>query len=233
VTALLKTKRTTDETEVAGVHAQLDLSGALYLSEERVLLVADLHLEKGSSLARRGMFLPPYDTRETLMTLREVVARFDPQAVMALGDSFHVVDGPERLGTEERDMLAAVQAGRDWLWITGNHDNELPPSIGGSVVTELKLGNLVLRHEPLAGAAGEIAGHLHPVGKVAMRGRSVRRRCFVVDGNRCVMPAFGALAGGLNACDVAFKPLFPNGFTAHLIGTGRIYAIGRGMLCRD
>jgi uncharacterized protein len=91
----------------------------------------------------------------------------------------------------------------------------------------------VLRHEPLMGATGEIAGHLHPVGKVAMRGRSVRRRCFVVDGNRCVMPAFGALAGGLNACDAAFKPLFPNGFTAHVIGTGRIYAIGRAMLCRD
>jgi uncharacterized protein len=233
VTALLKFNKTTGETEIAGTHIQLDLSGTLYLPDHQVLLVADLHLEKGSSLARRGMFLPPYDTREKLAALREVIARFAPRSVIALGDSFHDTDGPERLGTEERDTLAGVQAGRDWLWITGNHDRALPPSIGGSVASELKLGDLVLRHEPLMGATGEIAGHLHPVGKVAMRGRSVRRRCFVVDGNRCVMPAFGALAGGLNACDAAFKPLFPNGFTAHVIGTGRIYAIGRAMLCRD
>jgi uncharacterized protein len=80
-----------------------------------VLLVADLHLEKGSSLARRGMFLPPYDTRETLAALREVIARFAPRSVIALGDSFHDTDGPERLGTEERDTLAGVQVGRDWL----------------------------------------------------------------------------------------------------------------------
>jgi uncharacterized protein len=233
VTALLKKKQTTNELAIAGVTAEFDLSGALHLPDHGALLVADLHLEKGSSLARRGVFLPPYDTRETLAALREVVLRFQPRVIVALGDSFHDVDGPERLGSEEREALAEVQAGREWIWVTGNHDHSLPPSIGGSVTAEMRIGTLTLRHEPEAGADGEIAGHLHPVGKVAMRGRSVRRRCFVTDGQRCVMPAFGAFAGGLNACDDAFKPLFPNGFIAHLIGTGRIYAIGRPMLCRD
>jgi DNA ligase-associated metallophosphoesterase len=233
VTALLKKNHTTNELAIAGVAAEFDLSGALLLPEHGALLVADLHLEKGSSLARRGIFLPPYDTRETLAALREVIRRFQPRLVVALGDSFHDTDGPERLGSEEREALAEVQAGRDWIWVTGNHDRTLPPSIGGSVTAEIGLGRLMLRHEPEAGADAEIAGHLHPVGKVAMRGRSVRRRCFLTDGRRCVMPAFGAFAGGLNACDDAFKPLFPNGFTAHLIGTGRIYAIGRPMLCRD
>jgi uncharacterized protein len=233
VTALLKNKQTTHEIGLAGRTAVLDLTGAMYLPEDDALLVADLHFEKGSSFARRGMMLPPYDTRETLIALSEAVQRYAPRVVIALGDSFHDIGGPDRLGDEERATLAQVQAGRDWIWVTGNHDRILPGSIGGQVVEEMDLGPLALRHEPAAGAQTEIAGHLHPVGKVVMRGRSTRRRCFLTDGTRCVMPALGAYAGGLNACDAAFKPLFPKGFTAHLIGSERIFAIARTMLCRD
>jgi len=233
VTALLKNKQTAHEIELKGQAAVLDLTGAMYLPEPDMLLVADLHFEKGSSFARRGMMLPPYDTRETLVALSDAVSRFDPRAVVALGDSFHDIGGPDRLGDEERATLERVQAGREWIWVTGNHDRILPESIGGEVVEEMTVGSLTLRHEPVAGEQAEIAGHLHPVGKVVMRGRSTRRRCFLTDGARCVMPALGAYAGGLNACDAAFKPLFPNGFTAHLIGTERIFAIAKSMLCRD
>jgi len=179
------------------------------------------------------MMLPPYDTRETLVALCDAVFRFDPKTVIALGDSFHDIGGPERLGDEERATLTDVQKGRDWIWVTGNHDRVLPDSIGGQVVEEMSLGSLTLRHEPAAGEQAEIAGHLHPVGKVVMRGRATRRRCFLTDGSRCIMPALGAYAGGLNACDAAFKPLFPKGFTAHLIGSERIFAIAKSMLCRD
>jgi hypothetical protein len=233
----LKNKQETPGLQLAGMTAVPDMSGALLLPEVGALLVADLHLEKGSSFARRGMFLPPYDTRETLAVLAEVVERLDPRTVIALGDSFHDVGGPERLGEDERASLEAIQAGRSWVWVTGNHDRVLPHTLGGEVVPEMTLGSLTLRHEPVAGGARqavrEVAGHLHPVGKVVMRGRSTRRRCFLTDGERCVMPAFGAYAGGLNACDAAFKPLFPNGFTAYLIGTERIFAIAKSMLCRD
>ena len=233
MTALLKNKQPTAEIALGGRRAVLDLTGALYLPEEDALLVADLHFEKGSAFARRGLMLPPYDTRETLMALSDAVFRFDPKTVIALGDSFHDIGGPDRLGDEERGTLSKVQAGRDWIWVTGNHDRILPDSIGGQVVEEMTLGSLTLRHEPLAGEQAEVAGHLHPVGKVVMRGRATRRRCFLTDGKRCVMPALGAYAGGLNACDAAFKPLFANGFTAHLIGTERIFAIAKAMLCRD
>jgi len=233
VTALRKNKQTTHEIGLAGQAALLDLSGAMYLPSHDALLVADLHFEKGSSFARRGMMLPPYDTRETLGALVDVVARLDPRVVVALGDSFHDIGGPERLGGEERSTLAEIQTGREWIWVTGNHDRVLPDSIGGLVVEELRMGALTLRHEPLPGRQQEVAGHLHPVGKVVMRGRATRRRCFMTDGERCVMPAFGAYAGGLNACDGVFKPLFPGGFTAHLIGIERIFAIAKAMLCRD
>lgn len=233
MTALRKTKRTNHEIELAGQLVLLDLSGGLYLPAHDALLVADLHFEKGSSFARRGMMLPPYDTRETLNVLSDVVSRFNPRIVVALGDSFHDIGGPERLGDEERSVLSSVQSGREWIWVTGNHDRILPESIGGQVVEEMTIGALTLRHEPVAGEQAEVAGHLHPVGKVVMRGRATRRRCFLTDGTRCIMPALGAYAGGLNACDAAFTPLFPNGFTAHLIGTERIFAIAKAMLCRD
>jgi uncharacterized protein len=233
VTALLKNKQTTSELTLHGLAGVLDLTGAMYLPDEDTLLVADLHLEKGSSFARRGMLLPPYDTRETLNALADAISRYNPRAVVALGDSFHDIDGPDRLGQDERAALAQVQAGRDWIWVTGNHDRILPDTIGGQVVDEMALGPLTLRHEPKVGARAEVAGHLHPVGKVVMRGRSTRRRCFLTDGNRCIMPALGAYAGGLNACDAAFRPLFPKGFTAHLIGAERIFTIAKSMLCRD
>lgn len=233
MTALAKLKVTTMEIEVGGLAATLDLSGALYLADEDTLLVADLHLEKGSSFAERGQFLPPYDTRETLAALRDVVSRFAPRRVVALGDSFHDLRGPDRLDPSARAAVAALQGGREWIWVTGNHDRFLPDHLGGEVAADVRVGAVTLRHEPAAAPAAEIAGHLHPVGKVVLRGRAVRRRCFVTDGRRCVMPAFGAYAGGLNACDAAFKPLFPDGFTAHLMGDGRIFAIGRAMLCRD
>ena len=233
MSALAKLKATTSEVAVCGAAATLDISGALYLVDADALVVADLHLEKGSSFAERGQMLPPYDTRATLLALAGAVARFRPRLVIALGDSFHDVRGPDRLDRSDRDAVAALQAGREWVWVTGNHDHSLPDHIGGTIVSELELTGLTLRHEPHAGAEAELAGHLHPVGKVAMRGRSVRRRCFVSDGVRCLMPAFGAYAGGLNVCDAVFKPLFPQGFTAHLIGDGRLFAIGRAMLCRD
>jgi DNA ligase-associated metallophosphoesterase len=233
VTALPQLKTMTSEIAVADVAAVLDLSGAMYLPDHDALIVADLHFEKGSSFARRGSLLPPYDTRETMGPLALAIERYRPAAVIALGDSFHDLDGPDRLVEDDRAALARLQAGRNWIWITGNHDRTLPPSIGGEVVEALELGGLTLRHQPAAAPARELAGHLHPVGKVVMRGRAVRRRCFVTDGERCILPALGAYAGGLNACDAAIRSLFRDGFTAHLIGEGRIFAIGHSILCRD
>jgi uncharacterized protein len=224
---------TTAEIALGGVACALDLSGALYMPDEAMLIIADLHLEKGSSLARRGSMLPPYDTRTTLLALGGVIGRYHPRRVVALGDSFHDVGGPDRLDGGDAEGLAALQIGREWVWIAGNHDPFLPEALGGDVVEQLGVGDLTLRHAPEAETGPELAGHLHPVGKVVRRGGGVRRRCFVTNGVRCVMPAFGAYAGGLNVCDPVFQPLFPNGFTAHVIGGERLFAIGRAMLCGD
>lgn len=218
---------------VAGAAMVPDPSGALWWPEESLLVVADLHLEKGSALAGRGALVPPYDTAATLDRLAAVIARLRPGTVLALGDSFHDLGAGGRLPEACHALLAALQAGRDWLWIAGNHDPARPAGIGGDWFDELAIGGLAFRHEPAAGAApGEIAGHLHPVARVRLRGRGVRRRCFAGDGTRLIMPAFGAYAGGLNVLDRAYTGLFaPTALAAWMVGDRTVYPIaGRRLL---
>ncbi|HEY0909122.1 MAG TPA: ligase-associated DNA damage response endonuclease PdeM, partial [Bradyrhizobium sp.] len=145
---------------IAGVTFVADLSGALFWEEQRLLVVSDLHLEKGSSFAARGVLLPPYDTIATLSRLASAISRHDPKTVIALGDSFHDRSAHERLSPADREALSALQARRDWIWISGNHDPALPSDLGGVVASEVAIGAIMFRHEP-TGAAGEIAGHLH------------------------------------------------------------------------
>jgi len=216
---------------VMGVMIEAVAEGALWWADERLLIVADLHLEKGSSFARRGQLLPPYDTRETLARLGCLIERFAPATVVALGDSFHDVEGPLRMAPDDHSALARLQNGRTWVWIAGNHDPSAPEALAGEHVDSLAIGRIVLRHEPQAGAApGEIAGHLHPAARVVGRGRSVRRRCFVGDGERLVVPAFGAYTGGLNILESAFAGLFARPPTAYVLGNDRVYAVRRAGL---
>ncbi len=202
-----------------------DLSGALYWEDARLLVVSDLHLEKGSSFAERGVLLPPYDTAATLARLNEAITRHNPRTVIALGDSFHDCEAHARLSRDDSAAISALQMSRDWIWISGNHDPALPRDIGGVVAEEIAIGSIVFRHEP-TGAMGEIAGHLHPKARVATRGRSVERRCFASDGERAIMPAFGSYTGGLSIRDAAFDAIFRAlDFTAHVLGDRRVHAI--------
>jgi len=215
---------------VAGAGLVADCAGALYWPDERTLIVADLHLEKGSAFATRGMLLPPYDTAETLERLGAVIARFDPRMIVALGDNFHDGGGATRLLPQDRATLAGLQRSRDWVWIAGNHDPDPAEGIGGVFAAVVAIGPLAFRHEPTAGRCdGEIAGHLHPSARVSLRGRAIVRRCFATDGRRVVMPAFGAYAGGLDIRDRAFSGLFArDSFAAHLLGARRTYAFSAG-----
>lgn len=220
---------------VAGAALVADCGGVLFWPEQGVLMVADLHLEKGSSFATRGVLLPPYDTAATLARLSRLIVRYAPRAVVALGDSFHDDGGPARFSDGDRATLGALQRGRDWIWIAGNHDPEPVDGLGGISAKRLAIGPLVFRHLPEPGAAtGEIAGHLHPVARVSARGRSVSRRCFASDGARVVMPAFGTYAGGLNVRARAFADVFGTlDFTAHMLGEGRVYPIAARRCARD
>lgn len=227
--------RSPAQISLCGVAFTADPSGALYWGAQDTLVVADLHLEKGSAAARNGSLLPPYDSRATLERLSLVMERLDPYRVIALGDNFHDGGGPDRLGAGEIDMLRDMQRGREWYWITGNHDPVLPSSIGGRVCPSVTLGRIRFRHEPtVAPASHEIAGHLHPAARLSRRGVGVRRKCFISNGDRLVLPAFGAYTGGLNVMNPAFRPLFGQAdFLVWMLGQDGVFPISRKQLLGD
>ena len=209
-----------------------DPSGALWCEQTSTLVVSDLHLEKGSAAARRGTLMPPYDTAQTLDALAKTIARFDPRRVVSLGDSFHDDGALGRIAERDMTMLAGLQRGRDWLWISGNHDEGLSGVLPGDHADALVEDGLRFVHIPRAGQGGaEIAGHLHPCVKIQTRVGNLRRRAFVFDGARLIMPAFGAYAGGLNARDSAILSLFARGFSVLALGRERVFAIPPGQ-CR-
>ncbi|HEY3888390.1 MAG TPA: ligase-associated DNA damage response endonuclease PdeM [Caulobacteraceae bacterium] len=219
---------------VGAVEALLRATGALWLAAVRALVVADLHFEKGSAYAARGQMLPPYDTGETLRRLAAEVEALQPGIIVFLGDSFHDGGGEDRMARPYADILIALAGGRTLVWVVGNHDADGPRDLPGEVVDEARLEGLTLRHEPRSGPqTGEAAGHLHPCARVSGPGRTVRRPCFVTDGQRIVLPAFGAYAGGLNIRDRAFATLFAAPPLAVTLGPRHAQPIGWRRLVGD
>ena len=222
------------QVSVQGVSLALRPSGAVWLAAHQTLVVADLHLEKGSAYAARGQMLPPYDTRETLRRLGREVVALEPRQVIFLGDTLHDGRAETRISLEDAEALSDLAAGLDLVWVVGNHDADGPVNLPGRSAQTVEIDALILRHEPQPGTQpGEVAGHLHPCAKVKGRGRSVRRRCFATDGTRLILPAFGAYAGGLNIKDAAFRPLFAKPPLAAVLGTDMVHLIDWGQLSAD
>lgn len=218
---------------LSGTDLLPDPSGALWWAAEATLVVADLHLEKGSAFAAHGRMLPPYDTRATLDRLEHAVARLRPARVICLGDSFHDRSAAGRMAAADAARLRGLTGMVDWVWITGNHDPEPPRGLGGRPLAELAHGPLVFRHQAVPGDRGEVSGHFHPVAAVSLPGRRVRQRCFATDGAKLVMPAFGAYTGGLNVLDAALRGLFAARFEVHLLAGDRVHRFPAGRLSAD
>ena len=215
---------------VNGEACLLRCSGALWVEAERTLIASDLHLEKGSAFAVRGQMLPPYDSPATIAKLEAEVEALNPVRVVLLGDSFHDTKAIDRLAPADRLRLNRLAAGRDWIWLEGNHDLKALAGaldvLTGRVVTTLQVGALRLIHEPQPGdRAGEVAGHLHPAARVSAYGRGVRRPCFVTDGRRLLMPAFGAFTGGLDVREPAVAELFAAPPMLAALGRDKVHAL--------
>lgn len=198
-------------------------SGALHWPAQDALLVADLHLEKASFYATHGQMLPPYDSHDTLAALIDAVEATGARRVFALGDSFHDEAGVVRLPDAPRAALVMLTHDLDWCWITGNHDGGAAAAIGGRVVAEQQIGGVWLRHEAEpADARAEISGHFHPKVNVRVRGRTITRRCFALTPTKLVLPAFGALTGGLDMGDAAMARALGRPLTALVRSADRL-----------
>jgi DNA ligase-associated metallophosphoesterase len=209
----------------AGERLMLDPDGALFWPAQRLLAVADLHLEKGSAAAARGSLLPPWDTRVTLDRVAALLRRWHPGIVVALGDTFHDARGSGRLDPHDLARLRLMAAAHRFVWVLGNHDPTPPDGIDGEAAADWRLGPLRFVHQARPGqAGGEICGHHHPRAQVQARGGVVSRPCFVVDGWRLMLPALGAYTGGLDVRDPAIAALFPRGGRVFLLGRERLFS---------
>ncbi|WP_299621514.1 ligase-associated DNA damage response endonuclease PdeM [Pelagibius sp.] len=220
-----------DRLVVNGVELTADLSGALLWPARRLAVVADLHFEKGSAFAERGQLLPPYDTAATLDKLEAVLMRHRVEKLICLGDSFHDQRAADRLPTSVAERLRSLTARHDWIWIAGNHDPAPPEDLGGQIAGDWTEGALTFRHEaePRA-SAGEVSGHFHPKAAVRVRNRRLSAPCFVTDGRRLILPAFGAYTGGLNVLDPAIAGLFARRFQVTLLGRKQVFTFPSGAL---
>jgi DNA ligase-associated metallophosphoesterase len=215
---------------LVGERLMLDPAGGLFWPATGLLVVSDLHLEKGSSYARHGQLLPPWDTHATLDRLTILLRRYHPRLVIALGDSFHDADGSARLPSGELTRLRAMTEAHRFIWIQGNHDPTPPNGVGGEWVESFATTTLTFRHQSHPRAEAEISGHHHPKAAVPARGTSVSRPCFVTDAHRIVMPAFGAYTGGMDVREPAIARLFPRGGRVFLLGKERLYSFTLGTL---
>ena len=197
------------EMAFAGEDVILDVCGALFFPSRDLLVVSDLHLEKGSFFAARGRPMPCLDTRDTLQRLAGVLDCYRPRRVVSLGDSFHDLRAGERIAPQDAELLQRTVASlEEWIWVTGNHDPEISARFEGSAASSYKIGSIVLSHRPEDGKPPLIAGHYHPKHRFRAARQTVSGRCFVVGTSILLMPAFGAYAGGLNVLSEPIATLY-------------------------
>jgi uncharacterized protein len=211
---------------LGALEVRLHGAGAAFIPSQNMLIVADLHLEKATAYAARGQMLPPHDTLETLARLGRLVEEIRPERLVLLGDSFH--SPVEAIGHEgtAHQALTALGMKTELLWIAGNHDPVPPLPLPGRHISDLKLGNLILRHAPDKDSTLEMVGHLHPVGCLTTRAGRQRRKCFLVSQTRLLLPAFGALTGGLSVTAPEIARWFPEpDCRAFLLCGGRLVEV--------
>ena len=193
-------------------------SGALWWPDARVLCVSDLHLCKSERMMRRGgAALPPYDTLDTLTRLRQEIDRTRPDTVICLGDSFDDRAAADALSDQELSTINQMQAGRQWIWIEGNHDPG-PIDVGGTHLASFVYRGLTFRHIATSAGHAEVSGHYHPKATLLTRGRAISRPAFLYDATRLILPAFGTYTGGLRSDSATLDSLMQPDARAILTG---------------
>ena len=196
-------------------------SGALWWHGRQVLVVSDLHLGKSERIARRGgSLLPPYEVEDTLTRLDADITRTGARVIVCLGDSFDDMAAAEAMHESHRSWLSRMQAGRRWVWITGNHD-PAPLEFSGTQIDTFYEPPLIFRHIASQGthARGEVSGHYHPKANLNIQGRSLSRPCFLYDEHRLILPAYGTYTGGLRSDSAALSQIMDHDAVAILTGT--------------
>lgn len=187
--------------DIAGHPLVLSSLRACFDPVQRCLFVADAHFGKDAVFRARGIPVPVGSTADNLMRLDMLIAGFEPAVLVFLGDLLHA---RESHAAETLDALRGWRAKHTDLrlvLVEGNHDRHagaLPETLGIEYVKEpWQIGPWALCHHPQrVSGAYALAGHVHPVYRIATRADSVRVPCFRFGTDCGVLPAFGSFTGG-------------------------------------
>ncbi len=174
---------------------------ALWVQEQRLLLIADVHLGKADHLQANGIAIPSDGEQANLRCIAELTQQCQPAELVVLGDLIH---HPKAVSKElEQRVVALLETlPCPTTWVEGNHDRQsrLGPLQGQP--SQSRQG-LWLSHEPQTPPEGQlnICGHLHPVSILRQTSDQMRLPCFSLVRSipRLVLPAFGCLTGGFPA----------------------------------
>lgn len=175
---------------------------AAFLPATSSLLIADLHLGKAQSFRRHAVPVPSGTTAAALIRIDKLLAQCAAREIIILGDFVH---DAQALESDALERFIAWRARRPQLAIhlvRGNHDRHMGELSrrGNMEIHHQTLNRLdiVMRHEAetLAGESFVIAGHLHPVVRLAGAVDHVRLPCFWLRRQLLVLPAFGEFTGG-------------------------------------
>jgi DNA ligase-associated metallophosphoesterase len=205
----------------AGREFLLHPSGVLFWPDEKLAIVSDLHLEKGSHFARRGFFLPPYDSHETLVRLHKTLESLRAEELIVLGDGFHDAKGYDRLSERDRFLFNGLKE-LNPVWIKGNHDSDFVPE-GFLTCDFIERGPLTFIHEATKNTPYEISGHYHPKADIFHKGAVISRRCFIEDGNKMILPSFGSYTGGLSVSHSSIARNFAKKFRVYALGDNKVF----------
>jgi len=203
---------------VLGERLSLLPQRALLWRARKMLVVADIHFGKAAAFRAGGIPVPHGTTRANLDALEALVTAHEVRHIVFLGDFLHAKTA------RAPATLLAVQRWRDrhpdlqLTLVRGNHDRHAgdpPPQLKVDVVDEpWRVGSLALCHFPRPPRPQEqagayvLAGHVHPVVRLAVGRDSLRLPCFVFGAAQATLPAFGAFTGGHEVAGQAGEQLF-------------------------
>ena len=201
---------------------QISKEGILFWFDKQIAIIADLHLEKGSSFGPSGQFLPPYDSEETLNKIFKTIKNHKIKTIILLGDTFHDKNAFDRMSEKVFILFKSLIEKYEVIFILGNHESKF--EIGRiSFLNEYVIDDIHFIHQALPTSIFQISGHFHPVASVKSSIKKITAKCLLHTNNHIILPSFGKYTGGLNINNPVFKPFVNNNSKIYMLTKKSIY----------
>ena len=201
---------------------KINNDGVLFWLEKKIAIVSDLHLEKGSSFASLGQFIPPFDSEETLKKLINFFKTHEVQTIILLGDTFHDRGALNRMSSKVKSIFDSLVENYEIIFVLGNHENKMKSAFI-KFYERYIVDDIHFLHEAVLEKKYQISGHFHPVASLKINSKQITEKCLIHSENHIIMPAFGEFTGGLNINNPVFKPFLNRNYYIYFLTKKSVY----------